>query len=58
MLSKIREYAKALTAAAGVAATLVTALNLHATWVPVVLAVATALGVGAVPNKGKAAGKK
>ncbi len=55
----MRAYAKAITglavAAVGAAATVVTALDVHATWVPVLLAVATALGVGGgvagVPNK-------
>jgi hypothetical protein len=52
--TKVREYAKFLTAAVGAAATIVTVLDVHATWVPVVLAVATALGVGAVPNRHQA----
>lgn len=47
----ITRYAKAITAAIGAAATVVTALNVHAAWVPVLLAAATALGVYATPNK-------
>ena len=49
-LAGIGRYWKTITAAVGVAASVVTALNIHATWVPVLLAAATALGVYAVPN--------
>jgi hypothetical protein len=50
-MTLIARYAKFAVAAIGVAATVLTALNVHAAWVPVVVAAATALGVGAVPNK-------
>lgn len=50
-MNRITEYAKTLVAAAGAAASVLTALNVHAPWVSAVAAAATALGVYAVPNK-------
>lgn len=48
----LAKYAKAITAAVGVAATVATALNVNTSWISVVIAIATALGVYTVPNKG------
>lgn len=45
--------AKFIVADIGLAATLVTAWGVHAPWVSTLVAVATALGVYAVPNKPK-----
>jgi hypothetical protein len=45
------KYAKFITAAIGEAASVAVSLNLHSPWVAVIVAVATALGVYAVPNK-------
>jgi hypothetical protein len=50
-MKSLAKYAKSITAAIGVAATVLTALNVHTTWVAAVVAAATALGVYAVPNK-------
>lgn len=50
-MNRITEYAKTLVAAVGAAASVLTALNVHAPWVSAVVALATALGVYAVPNK-------
>lgn len=56
-MGKLAQYAKAAVAAVGVTATVVVALNVHATWADAIVAVATALGVYAVPNKKPNAGK-
>jgi len=49
------QYSKFIVAAVGVAATVVTQMNVQASWVPILIAVATALGVYGVPNARKAA---
>lgn len=56
-MKTIAQYAKAAIAALGLAASVLTALNVHAPWVSAVIAAATALGVYAVPNKHAAAAK-
>lgn len=48
----LAKYSKAITAAIGAAATVATALNVNTSWISVAIAVATALGVYVVPNKG------
>ena len=47
----LKSYAKAIVAAIGAAASVATALGLNQPWVPVLIAVATALGVYATPNR-------
>lgn len=50
-MAKLGKYAKFIVAAVGAAASIVTEYNVHAQWVPALLAAATALGVLTVPNK-------
>jgi hypothetical protein len=50
-MSKIGRYWKFVTAATGVTATACVALGVHDTAATVLIAVASALGVLAVPNK-------
>ncbi len=50
-MKNLAKYAKSIVAALGVAATALTAMNIHATWVTAVVAAATALGVYGVKNR-------
>lgn len=52
-VAQIARYAKAIVAAIGLAASVATALGLHAAWVPILVAAATALGVERIPNAPK-----
>lgn len=52
-LTHLAQYAKALVAVIGLAASVATALGLHAAWVPILIAAATAAGVYAAPNQPK-----
>ncbi|HEX7995898.1 MAG TPA: hypothetical protein VF506_18415 [Streptosporangiaceae bacterium] len=54
-MGNLGKYAKTVVAVIGAAAAILTEYNVHAQWVPAVIALATALGVYGVTNKKPAA---
>lgn len=49
-MAKLGQYWKFVVAALGVTATVLVQVNVHGTWVTVIVAAASALGVLVVPN--------